>query len=146
RGSRLWRAPIRWVWRRVDAGPLRHERTGGHHASHFALVHYGDGEMREVVLDFLRPALEDQGQAIYLCGPPGGASLLLRFLERSADRDLRDDVTKRRIVLGQGDRDADQQLQNLLDPVHELCERGFSPVRVVGPAAWNVLGYSAPED
>jgi MEDS: MEthanogen/methylotroph, DcmR Sensory domain len=113
---------------------------------HFALVHYGDGEMREMVLGFLRPALEDQKQAIYLCGPPGGASRLLRFLERSAGRNLRDEVTKRRIVLGQGDRDADQQLQNLLDPVHELCERGFSPVRVVGPAAWNVFGYSAPED
>ncbi len=88
--------------------------------SHFALVHYGDGEMREMVLDFLRPALEDQKQAIYLCGPPGGASRLLRFLERSAGMNLRDEV--------------------------ELCERGLSPVRVVGPAAWNVFGYSAPED
>ena len=55
-------------------------------------------------------------------------------------------VTERRIVLGHGDRDADQQLQNLLDPVRELCDRGFSLVRVSGPAAWNVAGYAAPED
>jgi len=41
---------------------------------------------------------------------------------------------------------SDQQLQNLLDPVRELCERGFSPVRVAGPAAWDVPGYAAPED
>jgi hypothetical protein len=64
----------------------------------------------------------------------------------SAARDLRAEVAERRIVLGHGDRDADQQLQNLLDPVRELCDRGFSPVRVVGPAAWNARGYSAPED
>jgi len=113
---------------------------------HFALIHYGDGEMRERVLDFLGPALDDQRQAIYLCGPPGGAARLLRFLERSTARDLTAEVTERRIVLGQGDRDADQQLQNLLDPLRELCERGFSPVRVVGPAAWEVFGYAAPED
>jgi hypothetical protein len=30
--------------------------------------------------------------------------------------------------------------------VRELCERGFSPVRVAGPADWDVPGYAAPED
>jgi hypothetical protein len=114
--------------------------------SHFALIHYGAKEMRERVLDFLRPALEDPRQGIYLCGPPGGAARLLGYLEMSAARDLRSEVAERRIVLGQGDRDADQQLQNLLDPVRDLCDRGFSPVRVVGPAAWDARGYSVPED
>jgi MEDS: MEthanogen/methylotroph, DcmR Sensory domain len=114
--------------------------------SHFALIHYGANEMRERVLDFLRPALEDARQGIYLCGPPGAAARLLGYLEMSVARDLRSEVAERRIVLGQGDRDADQQLQNLLDPVRELCDRGFSPVRVVGPAAWDARGYSAPED
>jgi hypothetical protein len=83
----------------------------------------------------LGPALDDPKQAIYLCGPPGGASRLLGYLETGAGRDLRAEVIERRIVLGQGDPDADQQLQNLLDPVRELCERGFSLVRVFGPAA-----------
>ncbi len=113
---------------------------------HFALVHYGEREMRERALDFLGPALEDPKQAIYLCGPPGYAARLLGFLEVSSGRDLRADVAERRIVLGQGDRDVDQQLQNLLDPVRELCDRGFSTVRVTGPAAWDVPGYAAPED
>jgi DcmR-like sensory protein len=113
---------------------------------HLALVHYGEAEMRERVLDFLRPALDDPKQAVYLCGPPGGAARLLAYLEMKVGRDLRPEVTQRRIVLGQGDPDADQQLQNLLDPVRELADRGFSPVRVVGPAAWDVPGYSAPED
>lgn len=113
---------------------------------HFALVHYGEEEMRQRVLDFLAPALDDPKQAIYLCGPPGEAARLLGYLEMSGGRDLSAEVTERRIVLGQGDSDVDQQLQNLLDPVRELCERGFSPVRVVGPAAWDVPGYSAPED
>jgi hypothetical protein len=112
---------------------------------HLALVHRGEAEMRTRVLEFLAPALEDPKEAVYLCGPPGGASRLLGHLETHAGRDLRSDVAERRIVLGQGDPDADQQLQNLLDPVRELCERGFS-VRVVGPAAWDVPGYSAPED
>lgn len=114
--------------------------------AHFALVHYGEGELLEWLFDFLGPALDDPQQAVYLCGPPGDASRRLASLEMSARRDLRAEVNERRIVLGQGDPDADQQLQNLLDAVRELCERGFSPVRVVGPAAWDVGGYSAPED
>jgi hypothetical protein len=114
--------------------------------SHFALIHYGEKEMRERVLDFLGPALDDPSEAVYLCGPPGGASRLLGYLERRAGRDLHPEVAARRIVLGQGDPDVDQQLQNLLDPIHELCDRGFSLVRVVGPAAWNARGYAAPED
>jgi hypothetical protein len=114
--------------------------------THFALVHYGEDELREGVLDFLMPAVNDPKQAIYLCGPAGDASRLLEYLAASAGRDLHAEVTERRIVLGHGDPDADQQLQNLLDPLRELCDRGFSPVRVVGPAAWGAIGYAAPED
>ena len=113
---------------------------------HFALVHHGEEELRERLFDFLSPALDDPKQAMYLCGPPGWASRLLGHLERGVGRDLRALVTERRIILGQGDQDVDQQLQNLLDPVRELCERGFSLVRVAGPAAWDVPGYAAPED
>jgi hypothetical protein len=113
---------------------------------HLALLHYGLPAMREAMVDFLSPALDDPTQAIYFCGPPGGAARLLSYLEQDTGRDLHEEVNNKRIVLGQGDPDADQQLQNLLDPVHELCERGFSLVRVVGPAAWEVEGYSAPED
>jgi MEDS: MEthanogen/methylotroph, DcmR Sensory domain len=94
----------------------------------------------------LGPALDDPKQAVYLCGPPGGAERLLGYLETAAGRDLRAEITERRIVLGQGDPDADQQLQNLLDAVRELCQRGFSLVRVAGPAAWDAIGYSLPED
>lgn len=113
---------------------------------HFALIHHGEDELRERLFDFLSPALDDPKQAIYLCGPPGWAARLLRFLEASAGRDFSAEVKERRIVLGQGDRDVDQQLQNLMDPVRDLCERGFSPVRVAGPADWDVPGYAAPED
>jgi hypothetical protein len=114
--------------------------------SHVALIHYGEDELRERLFDFLRPALDDPKQAIYMCGPPGAASTFLGYLETSADRNLRAEVAERRIVLGKGDRDADEQLQNLLDPVRELSERGFDLVRVVGPADWDVPGYAAPED
>ena len=114
--------------------------------AHFALVHHGEAELREKLFDFLGPALDDPKQAIYLCGPPGSASRLLAHLEASVGRNLSAEVTERRIILGHGDRDVDQQLQNLLDPVRELCERGFSPVRVAGPADWDVPGYAAPED
>ena len=113
---------------------------------HFALIHYGENELLEGVLDFLTPALEDPKQAIYLCGPEGEASRSLAHLAEHAGRDLSADVAERRIVLGHGDRDADQQLQNLLDPLRELCARGFSMVRVVGPAAWGANGYATPED
>jgi hypothetical protein len=114
--------------------------------AHFALVHHGEAELREKLFDFLSPALDDPKQAIYLCGPPGWASRLLAHLEASVGRDLGTEVTERRIILGHGDRDVDRQLQNLLGPVRELCERGFSPVRVAGPADWDVPGYAAPED
>jgi hypothetical protein len=113
---------------------------------HFALIHYGQEELRAGVLNFLEPALSDPQQGIYLCGPEGEASRFLDYLASSAGRDVRADVAERRIILGRGDQDADQQLQNLLDPLRELCDRGFSPVRVVGPAAWGVIGYAAPED
>lgn len=102
--------------------------------------------MRERVLDFLRPALDDPQQAIYMCGPPGDASRLLEYVETNVGRDLGAEIGQRRIVLGQGDPDADQQLQNLLDPIREMSERGLSPIRVIGPAAWDVPGYAAPED
>jgi hypothetical protein len=114
--------------------------------SHVALIHYGEDELRERMFDFLGPALDDPKQAIYLCGPPGAASSLLGSLERRAGRSLRAEVNERRIVLGEGDRDADEQLQNLLDPVRELTERRFDLIRVLGPADWDVPGYSAPED
>ena len=114
--------------------------------SHVALIHYGEVELRERLFDFLGPALDDPKQAIYMCGPPGAASTLLGHLERSAGRSLEKEIAERRIVLGKGDPDADEQLQNLLDPVRELCERGFELVRVLGPADWDVPGYSAPED
>jgi hypothetical protein len=114
--------------------------------SHVALVHYGEDELRERLFDFLGPALDDPKQAIYMCGPPGAASTLLGYLETSARRSLRPLVAERRIILGQGDSDADEQLQNLLDPIRELSERGFDLIRVLGPADWDVPGYSAPED
>jgi hypothetical protein len=113
---------------------------------HFALIHFGEDELRQGVFNFLEPALNDPNQGIYLCGPEGEAARFLDSLASSAGRDVRADVTERRIILGHGDRDADQQLQNLLDPLRELCDRGLSPVRVVGPAAWGVMGYAAPED
>jgi hypothetical protein len=114
--------------------------------AHLALVHYGEDELREKLFDFLSPALDDPKQAVYLCGPPGWATRLQSYLEASVGRDLSPLVNERRIILGQGDRDVDQQLQNLLDPVRELCDRGFSLVRVAGPADWDVPGYAAPED
>ena len=114
--------------------------------SHVALVHYGEDEQRARLFDFLGPALDDPKQAIYMCGPPGAASGFLGYLETSAGRSLHAEVAERRIVLGRGDRDADEQLQNLLDPVRELSERGFDLVRVIGPADWDVPGYAAPED
>jgi hypothetical protein len=113
---------------------------------HFALIHFGEDELRQGVFNFLEPALNDPNQGIYLCGPEGEASRFLDYLASTAGRDVRADVAERRIILGHGDRDADQQLQNLLDPLRELCARGLSPVRVVGPAAWGVMGYAAPED
>jgi DcmR-like sensory protein len=113
--------------------------------SHIAIVHYGEEELRDKLFDFLGPALDDPKQAIYLCGPPGWAARLLGHLETSLGRDLHAELTERRIVLGHGDPDADQQLQNLLDPVRELSQR-FDLVRVAGPADWDVPGYSAPED
>ena len=127
---------------------VRFARSDQHVSSpaHFALVHHGEAELREKLFDFLSPALDDPKQAIYLCGPPGWASRLLAHLETSVGRDLGIEVTERRIILGHGDRDVDRQLENLLGPVRELCERGFSPVRVAGPADWDVPGYAAPED
>jgi hypothetical protein len=113
---------------------------------HFVVLHNTEEERRAAELDFLKPALDDPKQAIYLCGPPGEAERLVGFLASAAGRDLGAELREGRIILGHGDRDADQQLYNLLDPVRELCDRGFSTVRAVGPAAWGGPGYSAPED
>ena len=130
----------------MRAGPFGTDEQGVMTPSHIALVHYGEQEMRDRVLDFLKPALADPTQAVYLCGAPGDSEELLAFLAASTGREFGADIADRRIVLGRGDPDADRQLQNLMDPVRELCGRGFSTVRVVGPAAWDVPGYSAPED
>ena len=59
---------------------------------HFALIHYGEEELRAGVLNFLEPALNDPNQGIYLCGPEGEASRFLDYLASSAGRDVRADV------------------------------------------------------
>lgn len=114
--------------------------------SHVALVHNGETERRAGVREFLIPAADDPNAAIYLCGPPGEARRLFASLEEDTGRDLHPDLKRGRILLGQGDRDVDQQLRNLLDAIRLLFDRGFARVRVAGPAAWDVPGYAAPED
>lgn len=114
--------------------------------SHVCLFHEGEADLRATQLAYLRPAIDDPRQAVLLVGPSGIAQRQLAYLEADLGRSLSGLVVANRLVLAQGDRDPDTQLENLLGPLEQLVAAGYDAVRVLGPVAWSVPGYPPPED
>jgi hypothetical protein len=114
--------------------------------SHVAFLHYGESELRDVVLDFLQAGLDRPGEALFCFGEPGVGERLLRELESRVGRDLSPDYRAGRIVIGTADRDVDQQLENVIAPLEALRASGSELVRFVGIVAWNAPDFPPPED
>lgn len=114
--------------------------------SHVCLFHEGETDLRATQLAYLRPAIDDPRQAVLFVGPSGVAERQLASLEADLGRSLSDMVSADRLVLAQGDRDPDTQLENLFGPLEHLVAAGYDVVRVLGPVAWAVPGYPPPED
>jgi hypothetical protein len=114
--------------------------------AHLGLFHHGDDELRALALALLRPGVDDERSGIVLFGPPGVAAVQLGWLEAGLGRSLAPEVAARRIVLAQGDADADRQLRAIIRPIEELAARGSDPIRILGITGWGTAGYPAPED
>ncbi|HEY8861451.1 MAG TPA: hypothetical protein VIN37_05075, partial [Candidatus Limnocylindria bacterium] len=95
---------------------------------HLCVFNRGTAELRRQQAAFLRPALDSEREGVLFMGPVGVAETLYGYL----GTDLGADLSKRReaglIALAAGDADADQQLENVLQPVETMLERGANLV------------------
>jgi hypothetical protein len=114
--------------------------------SHVALLHYGESELRDAVLEFLLAGLDRPSEALFCFGEPGVGERLLRYLESRVGRDLSPDYRAGRIVIGTADPDVDRQLENVIGPLEALRASGFALVRFVGIVAWNAPHFPPAED
>jgi hypothetical protein len=114
--------------------------------SHIAFFNRDEAQLRERQAGLLRPAVEGKREGILFFGPSGAAETLYRHLET----DLRIDLSKRRedglVMLGEGDTDADQQLENVMRPIEAMIARGAKVVRAIGRAQWGGSNWPVPED
>jgi hypothetical protein len=114
--------------------------------SHVALLHYGESELRDAVLEFLHAGLERPNEALFCFGEPGVGERVLRYLETRVGRDLSPEYRAGRIVVGTADPDVDRQLENVIAPLEALRASGFGLVRFVGIVAWNAPHFPPPAD
>jgi hypothetical protein len=113
---------------------------------HLCVFNRGIAELRRQQAAFLRPAVESEREGIVLMGPVGTAETLYGYLEADLGADLSERRRAGLIALAAGDADADQQLENVLQPVETMLERGANLVRVLGPVSWGRPDWPLPED
>jgi len=121
---------------------------GGKHVSvpaHISLFHSGAADLGEQ-LDFLRGAFGRSGDAVVLLGPAGAPAAFVKNIDSLLGRRLDGEITSGRLVLLEGDRDADAQLSELVQAITTLVKKGAAAVRVLVLVAWEVPGWPAAED
>jgi hypothetical protein len=121
---------------------------GGHRLGvpgHLALFYSGAGDLGQL-FDFVRVALDQPREAVVVFGPEGAPATFLKALEESLGHDLDHEVTARKIVVFEGDRDPDAQLSKIMSAVSTCVEDGAAAVRVLALVAWDASKFPAPED
>ena len=113
--------------------------------AHISLFHSGAADLGEQ-LDFLRGAFGRSGEAAVLLGPTGAPAAFLKNIDGVLGRKLDGEITSGRLVLLEGDRDADAQLSELVQAITTLVKKGAAAVRVLVLVAWEVPGWPAAED
>jgi DcmR-like sensory protein len=95
---------------------------------------------------FVRLGLDRPDEAIILTGPAGVPAALRSQVETELRRGLEAATRAHRLVLVDGERDADMFLMKLIAAVRQRVRDGAQRVRVLGRVGWDVGGWPAPED
>jgi len=113
---------------------------------HLGLFYDAEADLRRVVLEFLRPAIDDPRQGIVFFGPPGVGRSMLGDLEADLGRSLDADIASGRVLVAQTDADPDQLLENIRDALATLKAKGYEVIRLFGDVKWGAPGFPPPED
>lgn len=113
---------------------------------HLGLFYDAEPDLRRVLLEFVRPALDDPGQGIVLFGPPGIARRMFDNLAADLGRPLTSELESGRILIAHMDRDPDQLLENLRTAIETMAARHSTVIRVFGDVKWGAPGFPLPED
>ncbi|HJW48153.1 MAG TPA: MEDS domain-containing protein [Candidatus Limnocylindria bacterium] len=114
--------------------------------AHIGLFYNAELELRQLRLQFLRPAVEDRHQGIMLLTLPGRASSALHDLEADMGVSLDTEVRNGRVVSAHYDPDADLMLEKVRDAREALVARGHSVIRVFAQVALGDPGFPLAED
>jgi hypothetical protein len=113
---------------------------------HLGLFYDSEPDLRRVLLEFVRPAIDDPEQGIILFGPPGVANRMLVDLAADLGRSLARELESGRILTAQTDRDPDQLLENIRDALETMAARGHPIIRFFADVKWGAPGFPLPED
>ena len=113
---------------------------------HLGLFYDAEPDLRRVLLEFARPALDDPDQGIILFGPPGVAQRMLDDLAADLGRTLTSELESGRILIAQTDPDPDQLLENIRVALETMAARDRTVIRFFGDVKWGAAGFPLPED
>ena len=114
--------------------------------THIGLFYDAELELRQLRLQFLRPAVKDPHQGIMLLTLPGLARSALHDLEADLGGSLDTDVRSGRILSAHYEPDADLMLEKVRDAREALAARGKGVIRIFAQVAFGDPGFPPPED
>jgi len=114
--------------------------------SHLGLFYDAEPDLRRVLLEFVRPALDDPEQGIILFGPPGIIRRMFDNLAADLGRSLASELQSGRILIANMDRDSDQMIENLRTSLETMEARHSTVIRLFGDVKWGAPGFPPPED
>lgn len=103
--------------------------------SHICLFYSDDLELRER-LEFLAIALQDPTQVAVLFGHRARLDEILGYIAADHGRDTAQDLRDRRIVLVDGDPDAEQLIPKIAEALDAALARGATLIRFLGFIGW----------
>lgn len=113
--------------------------------SHLCLFYKDDAELRER-LGFLRAALEDPAEVAVLFGKRSRLEEVLGYLAADHGRDVEADLSARRIVLVEGDPDANVMLARIGAEFDAILARGARLIRFLGFIGWGDMDWPSDAD
>lgn len=114
--------------------------------AHIGLFYNAELELRQLRLQFLRPAVEDRHQGIMLLTLPGLARGALQDLETDMGVSLETEVRNGRVLSAHFGSDADLMLEKVRDAREALAARGQSVIRIFAQVALGDPGFPPTED
>ena len=112
--------------------------------SHICLFYSDDDELRGR-LDFLSLALQDPKQVAVLFGRMARLTEVLAYIAADHARDVEQDLRDGRIVLIEGDPDADKLIPKIAAALDAAVARGATLIRFLGFIGWGDPSWPSQE-